>query len=173
MKKLLGIVILALLWGTPSYSSSVEKEFLIKFDGICVQNIDNIKMINTFANTEKWINLPPEQAAMIAPRTKGPSYKAYGFFEKEIVYLIGINDAENKNTCTMASSYNSINDIKSILKEFYKIELLHKDSQGIQNIEMYKVNLTQSFNNSGILVLNYSDQTGYKFISISVMIDNG
>ena len=110
---------------------------------------------------------------MIAPRTKGPSYKAYGFFEKEVVYLIGINDAENKNTCTMASSYNSINDIKSILKEFYKIELLHKDSQGIQNIEMYKVNLTQSFNNSGILVLNYSDQTGYKFISISVMIDNG
>ena len=173
MKNFLGIMILAFLCGTPSYSNSLEKEFLIKVDGICVQNIDNIKMINTFANTEKWINLPPEQAAMIAPRTKGPSYKAYGFFEKEVVYLIGINDAENKNTCTMASSYNSINDIKSILKEFYKIELLHKDSQGIQNIEMYKVNLTQSFNNSGILVLNYSDQTGYKFISISVMIDNG
>ena len=173
MKKFLGIMILAFLCGTPSYSNSLEKEFLIKVDGICVQNIDNIKMINIFASTDKWINLPPEQAAMIAPRTKGPSYKAYGFFENEIVYLIGINDAENKNTCTMASSYNSINDIKSILKEFYKIELLHKENQGIQNIEMYKVNLTQSFNNSGILVLNYSEQTGYKFISISVMIDNG
>jgi|TARA_B110000259_G_scaffold56184_1_gene66304 hypothetical protein len=173
MKNFLGIMILAFLCGTPSYSNSLEKEFLIKVDGICVQNIDNIKMINIFANTDKWINLPPEQAAMIAPRTKGPSYKAYGFFENEIVYLIGINDAENKNTCTMASSYNSINDIKSILKEFYKIELLHKENQGIQNIEMYKVNLTQSFNNSGILVLNYSEQTGYKFISISVMIDNG
>ena len=51
--------------------------------------------------------------------------------------------------------------------------MLHKQSQGIQNIEMYKVNLTQSYNNSGILVLNYSDQAGYNFVSISVMIDNG
>ena len=63
--------------------------------------------------------------------------------------------------------------VNSILREFYKTELLHKQSQGIQNIEMYKVNLTQSYNNSGILVLNYSDQAGYKFVSISVMIDNG
>ena len=173
MKKLLSILLLGLLWSTISHSNSTERELLIKFDGICVQNIDNLKTVNDFAKAQKWIDLPPEQAAMIAPRTKGPSYKAYGFFEKEIVYLIGINDAENKNTCTMASSYSSINDIKSILKEFYKTELLHKQSQGIQNIEMYKVNLTQSYNNSGILVLNYSEQAGYKFVSISVMIDNG
>ena len=85
MKIFLGIMILAFLCGTPSHSNSLEKEFLIKVDGICVQNIDNIKMINIFASTDKWINLPPEQAAMIAPRTKGPSYKAYGFFENEIV----------------------------------------------------------------------------------------
>jgi len=173
MKKFLSLLLIGLLWSTISYSNSSERELLIKFDGICVQNIDNLKMVNDFAKAQKWIDLPSEQAAMIAPRVKGPSYEAYGFFEKEIVYLIGINDAENKNTCTIASSYNSIYDVNSILREFYKTELLHKQSQGIQNIEMYKVNLTQSYNNSGILVLNYSDQAGYKFVSISVMIDNG
>lgn len=173
MKKILGILVFSLLWSTIGYSNSSEREFLIKFDGICVQNVDNLKMINDFAKVQKWIDLPSEQASLIAPRIKGPSYEAYGFRENEIVYLIGINDAENKNTCTIASSYNSIDDIISFLKEFYKIELLHKQSQGIQNIKMYKVNLTQSYNNSGILVLNYSEQTGYKFVSISVMIDNG
>ena len=130
-------------------------------------------MVNEFAKAQKWIDLPSEQAAMIAPRIKGPSYEAYGFFEKEIVYLIVINDAENKNTCTIASSYNSIDDVNSILREFYKTELLHKQSQGIENVEMYKVNLTQSDNSSGILVLNYIEQAGDKFVQISVTIDNG
>ena len=173
MKKFISILVLCSLWCTASNSNSLEKELLIKFDGICVQNIDNLKTINQYAVAQKWIDLPSEQAAMIAPRTKGPSYEAYGVLENEIVYLIGINDAENKNTCTIASSYNSINDINKILNEFYKIELLHKQNQGIQNIKVYKANLTQSHNNSGMLVLNYSEQTGYKFVSISVMIDNG
>ena len=109
---------------------------------------------------------------MLAPKVKGPGYKSYGFKEDQTVYLVAINDAENKNQCSMATGYNSIEMIKKVLNEFYQMKLLNKQSQGIQNLEIYAVKLFQS-QNEGMIILNFSDQEGYKFLSLSVMIDNG
>ncbi len=170
MKKLLVILVLGLFFTTSS--NSTEREFLIKFDGLCVQNIDKIQLVNDFAKSNNWIEIPEDQDSMLAPRTKGPSYKSYYFKEDKKVYLIAINDAENKNMCSMASPYSSIESIKKILNEFYQIKIVDKQSQGIQNLEIYSVKLLQSLND-GMIILNYSDQEGYKFASISVMIDNG
>lgn len=150
----------------------LEREFLIKFDGICTQNIDKLEIINSFAKSEKWIGIPPGKDAMIAPRMKGPGYKAYYFKDGKTVYFVGINDAENKNACTMATSYNSIEIIKKVLDEFYQLKLLNKQKQGMQNIEIYSVKLLQS-KNKGIIFLNFSDQEGYKSLSLTVMVDNG
>ena len=149
-----------------------EREFLIKFDGICVQNIDKIELVNEFAKSAKWIDIPPGQDAMVAPRVKGPAYKSYGFKESQNIYLVAINDAENKNMCSMATGYDSIETIKKVLNEFYQLKLLDQQNQGIQNLEIYGVRLLQS-KNEGMIILNYSDQEGYKFLSLSVMVDNG
>ena len=148
-----------------------EREFLIKFDGICVQNIDKIELVNAFAKSAKWVAIPPGEDAMVAPRVKGPAYKSYGFKEDQTVYLIAINDAENKNMCSMATSYNSIKNIKNVLNEFYQMKLLDKQSQGMQNLEIYAVRLLQS-ENEGMIILNFSAQEGYKYVTLSVMVDN-
>ena len=82
--------------------------------------------------------------------------------------MIGINDAEQNNTCTMVSKYNSLIQFKNVLNEFYKINLLNQTSQGVQNLEFYSINLIQSDN--AMLFLNYSEQKGLEFISITVLI---
>ena len=153
-------------------NEEAEREFLIKFDGLCVQNIDKIQLVNEFAKSNNWIDIPAGQDSLIAPRVKGPAYKSYGFKEDDIIYLIAINDAENKNMCSIASPYDSIDKVKSILNEFYQIKILDKQSQGMQNLEIYAVKLLQS-QNDGMIILNYSEQEGYKFVTLSVMIDNG
>ena len=68
MKKFLSLLLSGLLWSTISYSNSSERELLIRFDGICVQNIDNLKMVNDFAKAQKWIDLPSEQAAIFTQK---------------------------------------------------------------------------------------------------------
>ena len=167
LKKFL-IIINIFFFFTPNlYANSLEKDFLIKFDGLCVQNIDKIELVNSFAKAENWKTLPPEQEALIAPRVKGPAFKAYGFIENNNVFMVGINDAEQNNTCTMVSKYNSLVQFKNILNEFYKIKLLNQTSQGVQNLEFYSIDLIQSDN--AMLFLNYSEQKGLEFISITVL----
>ena len=172
MKKLLSIVVLGLLWSGNVNANSIERELLIKFDGLCVQNISNLETINKYAEFNKWKVIPPGQDALIAPQQKGPSYKSFGFKGDYSVYLLGINDAENKNSCSIATQYKSIAEVKKILREFYKIKLINSQNQGIQNLEIYEVDLIQS-NIKGLIVLNFSNQKGYEFVSLTVMVDNG
>ena len=144
IKKFFITIIIYFFLTVSSFSNDLDRNFLIKFDGLCVQNLDKIDLVNNFAVNNNWMSIPPEKQAMIAPRVKGPAFKAYGFLENDIVYLIAINDAEKQNSCTMASAYNSIENYKSILNEFYNLSLIDKINQGIQKIEFYKVNLLQS-----------------------------
>ena len=167
-KKFFIIVSLYLFITTNINANTLERDFLIKFDGICVQNIDKIELVNAFAKANKWMTLPPEQEALIAPRVKGPAFKAYAFIENKNVYMIGINDAEQKDSCTMVSKYNSLNGFKNVLKEFYKIKLINQTRQGPQIMEFYNINLMQS--DEGLLILNYSEQEGLEFITITIMI---
>ena len=171
MKKLLAIVVLGLLWSGNAIANSIERELLIKFDGLCVQNISNLKSIVEYAELKKWTIIPPGKDALIAPQKKGPSYKSFGFIENSLAFLIGINDAENKNSCSIATQYKSIADVKKILNEFYKIKLINSQNQGIQNLEIYEVDLMQSVN-KGMIVLNFSNQKGYEFVSLTVMVSN-
>lgn len=172
MKKFLTILVLGLMWSGNAIANSIERELLIKFDGLCVQNIKNFKFIVEYAELNKWKVIPPGRDALIAPQIKGPSYKSYGFMENNSAYLLGINDAENKNSCSIATKYNSIAEAKKVLREFYKIKLINSQSQGIQNLEIYEVDLIQS-NTKGLIVLNFSNQKGYEFLSLTVMLDNG
>ena len=149
-------------------NNSLDDRFIINFDGLCVQNIDRIETINKFALSEKWMDIPEGQDALIAPRVKGPSYKAYGFKEGENVFLVGINDAENTISCSIASPYNNIKTIKKKLNEFYKLKLLTKQNQGIQNLEIYNANLIQS--EKAMIVMNFSEQENMKVISLTVMM---
>ena len=169
MKKIILAFFLTLFLMSPGNTNTVERNFLIQFDGICVQNIDKIELVNSFAKTNGWMVIPPEKQALIAPRTKGPAFKAYGFKEENNVYLIGINDAENTNACTIASLYNSIDNFKKILNEFYQIRLIDTLKQGIQNMEFYRIELIQS-DKDGMLHLNYSEQPGYEFVTVSVLL---
>ena len=162
------IIFVSLFLTTNISANSLERNFLIKFDGLCVQNIDKIELVNSFAEANKWMVLPPEQEALIAPRVKGPAFKAYAFIENNNVFMIGINDAEQKDSCTMVSKYNSLVEFKNTLKEFYKVKLANKTSQGVQIMEFYNIDLIQS--EEGILFLNYSEQKGLEFISISIMV---
>ena len=70
----------------------------------------------------------------------------------------------------MATSYNSIKNIKNVLNEFYQMKLLDKQSQGMQNLEIYAVRLLQS-ENEGMIILNFSAQEGYKYLKLSVLVD--
>ena len=169
MKKFLFVLLLSLLFTSNLSANTKDKNFLIKFDGICVQNIDKIELVNSFAQSSNWMAIPPEKQALIAPRTKGPGFKAYGFMEEKIVYMIAINDAESTNTCAIASMYDSIENFKVILNEFYKLRLIETMKQGIQNMEFYNIDLIQS-DKKGMLHLNYSEQEGYEFATITVML---
>lgn len=169
MKKIILTLLISLFLVSPGYTNTIERNFLIKFDGICVQNIDKIELVNSFANTNGWMVIPPEKQALIAPRTKGPAFKAYGFKENNNVYMVGINDAENTNTCTIASLYNSIDNFKKILNEFYQLRLIDNVKQGIQNMEFYNIDLIQS-DKGGMLHLNYSEQPGYEFVTVTVLL---
>ena len=169
MKKFL--LLIFFLISSNLYAKDLHRELLIKFDGICVQNIDNLDLINQFAKSENWMNLPPGKDALVAPKIKGTAFKAFGFAEGKVAYLIGINNAENKNTCSIASSYNSIIEIKKILNEFYKLQSVYKQNQGIQIVEIFEVDLLQSEKKS-LIVMNHSEQPGYKFLSLSVMVDH-
>jgi len=40
-----------------------------------------------------------------------------------------------------------------------------------QNLEIYEVDLMQSVN-KGMIVLNFSNQKGYEFVSLTVMVSN-
>ena len=145
-----------------------ERETLVQFDGICVQNIDRLEHISQTASNLNWMKIPPGQDAMIAPRVKGPSYQSWGYRYKNGIFLIGINDAENKNSCSLAAKYSDLNNFKRNLIDFYDIKLINKNSQGMQTSEIYKANLQQS--DQGLIVLTYSTEVSYKFISTTVMI---
>ena len=171
MKKFLFVFFLSLLFTSTLSANPNDKNFLIKFDGICVQNIDKIELVNSFAQSSNWMVIPPEKQALIAPRTKGPGFKAYGFIEEKNVYMIAINDAESTNTCAIASMYDSIENLKTILNEFYQLKLIESIKQGIQNMEFYNIDLIQS-DKKGILHINYSEQSGYEFATITIMLPN-
>ena len=61
LKKFLIIINIFFFFTSNLYANSLEKDFLIKFDGLCVQNIDKIELVNSFAKAENWKTLPPEQ----------------------------------------------------------------------------------------------------------------
>jgi hypothetical protein len=154
-----------------SDAEDIERKILINFDGICVQNIDRINVIIETAENENWREIPPGEDAMIAPRVKGPSYKAYGFKDEDDTYLVGVNDAENTNACSLAAKYNDLDNFRKIFSEFYKTKLVNESSQGMQTTEFYVTKLIQSSQES-FIVLTFSGETNYKFISITVLVPN-
>lgn len=146
-----------------------ERDFLIKFDGICVQNIDSLDRIKSYASNQKWIILPDEQSALIKPKIIGSGYAAWGFVEKSKAFMIGVNDADKANTCTIATKYENLNKFKKYLNEFYKLQLMESKKQGIQTYEIYKLNMLS--NKKTWIFLTYSYELNYEFISISILQD--
>jgi hypothetical protein len=146
-----------------------DRNFLIKFDGICVRNIDDLKRIKKYANDQKWTSLPDEKSTLIMPKVKGPGYAAYGFKEDNQAFLIAVNDADRANVCSMATKYESIEKIKTTLNEFYKLRPLQSFKEGIQTYEFYKVELLGV--NKTIISLTFSKELNYEFISISIIKD--
>ena len=134
MKKLLSIVVIVLLLGGNAYTEELnnnDQNALVEFDGICVQNIHKLDVINSYAKIQKWKDMPPDLDAMNAPQVKGSMYKSWGYQKENTTYLIAINNPENVFTCSLAAKYFDIIKFKKILSEFYPINLLNKNTQGI------------------------------------------
>jgi len=161
------IFIIALFSSSAFSQNPIEKKILINFDGICVQNINKLIAIENFAVASNWIRVPPGQDALIAPQKKGPSYKAFALKDEKDVFMLGINDADNTSSCTIASKYQNISNFKKILNQFYKLELLDNFAQGIQSTEIYKADLIQS--PKTIIILTYGTQPGINFVSIGLI----
>lgn len=169
MKKIIIITIIGIFYFTSSSfsESSIEKKLLIQFDGLCVQNINRLNSIVDFAKENNWKQIPPGQDSLLAPENKGPSYQSYYFIDNNDVFMIAINDADNTNVCAMASKYESISNLKKILNEFYKLRLIENHSQGMQAIEIYSANLSQS--PKTIISLTYGTQPELNFVTVSVV----
>jgi hypothetical protein len=61
MKKLLSIVVIVLLLGGNAYTEELnnnDQNALVEFDGICVQNIHKLDVINSYAKIQKWKDMP-------------------------------------------------------------------------------------------------------------------
>ena len=173
MKKLLSIVVIVLLLGGNAYTeelNNIDQNALVEFDGICVQNIHKLDVINSYAKIQKWKDMPPDLDAMNAPQVKGSMYKSWGYQKENTTYLIAINNPENVFTCSLAAKYFDIIKFKKILSEFYKVKLVNKSSQGIQTQEIYKTNIIQS--NKAFFVLMYSHSGQINSFSITIMTPN-
>jgi len=144
-----------------------DKDFLIKFNGICVQNINDLNRVKKYAKDQKWMTLPEEKSALIMPNVRGPGYAAFGFKEDNRAFIIAVNDADRANVCSMATKFESIEKFKKILNEFYKLKLLQSTKEGIQTYEFYKVELLSA--DKAIIFLTFSKELNYEFISISIM----
>ena len=144
-----------------------DRNFLIKFDGICVQNINDLNRVKKYATDQKWMLLPEEKSALIMPNVRGPGYAAFGFKEDNRAFMIAVNDADNANVCSMATKFESIEKFKKILNEFYRLKLLQSTKEGIQTYEFYKVELLSA--DKAIIFLTFSKELNYEFISISIM----
>ena len=73
-KKLLSIVVIVLLLGGNAYTeelNNIDQNALVEFDGICVQNIHKLDVINSYAKIQKWKDMPIDLDAMNAPQVKG------------------------------------------------------------------------------------------------------
>ena len=81
--------------------------------------------------------------------------------------MLGINDADNTNSCSIVTKYQNISKLKKILNEFYKLELLDSFAQGIQSTEIYKADLVQS--PKTIIILTYGTQPDINFVSIGLI----
>jgi len=146
-----------------------DRDFLIKFDGICVQNINDLNRVKKYAYDQKWMTLPEEKSALIMPNVKGPGYAAFGFKEDNRAFMIAVNDADKANVCSMATKFESIEKFKKILNEFYKLKLLQSTKEGIQTYEFYRLELLRT--DKAIIFLTFSKELNYEFISISIMKD--
>ncbi len=173
MKKTLAILYLGFLLSGNAYAeaiNNIDRNALTEFDGICVQNIKKLDVINSYAKIQKWKEMPADLDAMNAPQVKGSIYKSYGYVKQDTPYMVAINNPENILTCSMAAKYFDIIKFKKILSEFYKIELVDKTTQGIQTQEIYKADLIQS--NEAIIFLTYSHSDQSKSFSITILIQN-
>jgi len=144
-----------------------DRNFLIKFNGICVQNINDLNRVKKYAKDQKWMTLPEEKSALIMPNVRGPGYAAFGFKEDNRAFMIAVNDADRANVCSMATKFESIEKFKKILNEFYKLKLLQSTKEGIQTYEFYKVELLSA--DKAIISITFSKELNYEFISISIM----
>ncbi|MDC0425680.1 hypothetical protein OAL80_02230 [Pelagibacteraceae bacterium] len=168
MKKTITAYICFIIFSSSSFAqSAIEKKLLINFDGLCVQNINKLISIADFAKSNNWKQIPPGKDALVAPQVKGSLYQAYGFKDEGSILMIAINNAENTNTCSMASIYSDISYIKKTLNEFYQLKLVKNISQGIQTTEVYSANLIQS--PKAMIVLTYGTQSNINVVSISVI----
>ena len=82
MKKTLAILFLGFLLSGNAYAeaiNNIDRNALTEFDGICVQNIKKLDVINSYAKIQKWKEMPADLDAMNAPQVKGSIYKSYGY----------------------------------------------------------------------------------------------
>ena len=77
---------------TDKANSNKNLNFLFTSEPFSVFKIqsDKIQLVNAYAKSGKWIDIPPGKDVLVAPTVKGPAYKSYGFKEGQTVYLIAI-----------------------------------------------------------------------------------
>ena len=151
-------------------NNNIDYDALVEFDGICVQNIQKLDVINSYAKIQNWRELSPDLDAMNAPQVKGTIYKSYGYVKNDEAYMVAINNPEDVFTCSLAAKYFDIIKFKKFLSEFYKVKLVNKSSQGVQTQEIYEANIIQS--NKAFFVLMYSHSGQINSFSITIMAPN-
>ena len=170
MFKIFYILLFIFLTSHKSLSNEQKtSELLYEFDGICVKNIHNIQRIRDNAKILNWKIIPKEMESFGAPDVKGPGFAMWAIDKGNKKFnFIGINDAENVNSCTLVSADAKIDEAHEMLKKNYRLKLKYKDlKSGFQEYWIYEINILNA--DKTYLFLTYSKDKNNPFLNMTIL----
>jgi hypothetical protein len=170
LKKIIFILFFFSIVFRESFSAeNKSSDLLVAFDGICVQNIHNLQRIKDNAKVLKWKIIPKEIESLVAPDKIGAGYAMWVMDKGNNNFnFVGVNDADNVNSCTLVSMESKIDEVHELLKKNYKLKLEHKDlKNGPQEFWIYKIDIPNA--NNTFLFLTYAkDNINYPFLNMTL-----
>jgi hypothetical protein len=170
MFKILYILLLFFFTSHKGLSNEQKtSELLYEFDGICVKNIHNIQRIRDNAKVLNWKILPKEIESFGAPDVKGPGFAMWAIDKGNKKFnFVGVNDAENVNSCTLVSVDAKIDEVHEMLKTVYRLKLKYKDlKSGFQEYWIYEINILNA--DKTYLFLTYSKDKNNPYLNMTIL----
>ena len=170
MSKIIYILFFIFITSHNSFSAeNKSSELLVEFDGICVQNINNHQRIKDNAKVLKWKDIPKEMESLVAPTKKGNGYAMWAMDKGNNTFnLVGVNDSDNVNSCTLVSMGSKIDEVHALLKKNYKLKLEYKDlKNGAQEYWIYKIDILNA-DNTFLFLTFAKDNINYPYLNMTL-----